>query len=294
VLTTAEGMIRLFRDHGNRADRKRARLKYVVHDWGAERVREVLASYLPFTPEPPRGLRVTGVDLHLGWHPQGDGQWFYGLNVENGRVKDEGDLRLRTGLREIVRRFRPRLRLTPHQNVLLCDLDGGVKDELEGLLDRHGIPRPERVSPLRQLGLACPAIPTCGLAISESERTLPGIIDELEKDLARLGLADAQISIRMTGCPNGCARPYQSDIGIVGRSGTKYTLYVGGSTLGDRLNEELKDLVPTEEIVPTLRVVLEAYREGRRPGEGLGDFCQRFGLQRLRQLVGAEPHAQSA
>jgi sulfite reductase (ferredoxin) len=293
VLTTAEGMIRLFRDHGNRADRKRARLKYVVHDWGAERVREVLTSYLPFTPEPPRGLRVTGVDLHLGWHPQGDGQWFYGLNVENGRIKDEGDLRLRTGLREIVQRFRPRLRLTPHQNVLLCDLDGGVKEELESLLDRHGIPRPERVSPLRQLGLACPAIPTCGLAISESERTLPGIIDELEKDLARLGLADAQISIRMTGCPNGCARPYQSDIGIVGRSGSKYTLFVGGSVLGDRLNEELKDLVPAEEIVPTICRVLEVFRDHRRPGEGLGDFCRRYGVAQLRQLVGVV-HAQSA
>jgi sulfite reductase (ferredoxin) len=292
VLQTAEGVIKLFRDHGNRADRKRARLKYVIHDWGVERFRQVLVDYLPFTPLPPRGLKITGVDLHLGWHPQGDGKWFYGLSVENGRVKDDGTLRVRSGLREIVRRFRPRLRLTPQQDVLLCDLDAGVKDHLEEVLESHGIPRPDRVSPLRQLGMACPAIPTCGLAISESERALPGIIDELERDLARLGLAKERISIRMTGCPNGCARPYQSDIGIVGRSGTKYTLFVGGSVLGDRLNAELKDLVPAEQLVPTLRLVLGAFREGRRPGEGFGDFCQRYGLDRLRQLVGADSTAE--
>jgi sulfite reductase (ferredoxin) len=294
VLQAAQGVIRLFRDHGNRGDRKRARLKYVVHDWGVERFREVLAEYVPFELQLPRNLKVTAVDLHLGWHPQGDGKWFYGLSVENGRVKDDGDFRLRTALREIVGRFQPRLRLTPQQDVLLCDLDGDSKDELESVLDRHGVSRPERVSPIRQLGLACPAIPTCGLAISESERALPGIIDALEAELSRLGLGGEAISIRMTGCPNGCVRPYQSDIGIVGRSGNKYVLYIGGSTLGTRLNVELKDLVPGEEIVPTLRLVLESFRDGRRPGEGLGDFAHRVGIERLRRLVGAGPHAQSA
>jgi sulfite reductase (ferredoxin) len=123
---------------------------------------------------------------------------------------------------------------------------------------------------------------------------LPGIIDALEAELARLGLAGEPISVRMTGCPNGCARPYQSDIGIVGRSGNKYVLYIGGSTLGDRLNVELKDLVPGEAIVPTLRLVLEAFREGRRDGEGLGDYAQRVGIERLRRLVGSGPHARSA
>jgi sulfite reductase (ferredoxin) len=294
VLQAAEGVIKLFRDHGNRGDRKRARLKYVIHDWGVERFRDVLAEYVPFELREPRRLQVTAVDLHLGWHPQGDGKWFYGLSVENGRVKDEGDFRLRTALREIVRRFQPRLRLTAQQDVLICDLDGSVKDELESLLDRHHVTRPDRVSPTRQLSMACPAIPTCGLAISESERALPGIIDGIEAELDRLGLAGEQISVRMTGCPNGCARPYQSDVGIVGRSGNKYVLYIGGSLLGDRLNVELKDLVPAEEIVPTLSLILRAFRDGRRPGEGLGDYAQRVGISWLRRLVGAEPHAQSA
>jgi sulfite reductase (ferredoxin) len=293
VLPAAEGVIRLFRDHGNRGDRKRARLKYLVHDWGVERFRTVLADYVTFELQPPRNLKVMAVDLHLGWHPQGDGKWFYGLSVENGRIKDDGDFRLRTAVREIVTRFHPRLRFTPQQDVLLCDLDPRVKDELETILDRHGVARPERVSPTRQLGMACPAIPTCGLAISESERALPGIIDALEAELARLGLANEGIGVRMTGCPNGCARPYQSEVGIVGRSGNKYVLYVGGSSLGDRLNVELKDLVPAEEIVPTLRIVLEAFRAGRRPNEVFGDYCQRVGIDWLRRLVGAE-RAQSA
>jgi sulfite reductase (ferredoxin) len=294
VLQAAEGVIKLFRDHGNRGDRKRARLKYVVHDWGVERFRDVLSEYVPFKLQPPRGLKVTAVDLHLGWHPQGDGKWFYGLSVENGRIKDDGEFRLRTAMREIVTRFQPRLRFSPQQDVLLCDLDPKAKDALEAILDQHGVARPERVSPTRQLGMACPAIPTCGLAISESERTLPAIIDGIEAELDRLGLAGERISVRMTGCPNGCARPYQSDIGIVGRSGNKYVLYIGGSSLGDRLNVELKDLVPAEELVPTLRRVLEAFREGRQSAEGFGDYCHRVGIAWLRQLVGAEPHAQSA
>jgi sulfite reductase (ferredoxin) len=293
VLQAATGVLKLFREHGNRGDRKRARIKYLVHEWGVERFRSVLAESVPFEPRPARNLKVTAVDLHLGWHPQADGKWFYGLSVENGRVKDDGDFRLRTALREIASRFRPRLRLTPQQDVLLCDLEATAKTELETILDRNGVARPDRLTPLRQLGLACPAIPTCGLAISESERALPGIIDSLEAELALLGLANERIGIRMTGCPNGCVRPYQSDIGIVGRSGNKYVLYIGGSPLGDRLNVELKDLVPTEEIVPTLRLVLQAFRDGRRPGEGLGDYAQRVGVDRLRKLVGAE-HAQSA
>jgi sulfite reductase (ferredoxin) len=291
VLDAAVAMITLFRDHGNRADRKRARLKYLVHDLGTEGFRELYARYLPFPLVPPRGLRATAVDLHLGWHPQGDGKYFYGLSVENGRVKDDGDLRLRTGLRAIVQRFQPALRITPHQDVLLCGLPADAEPELYDFLERHGIPRPERVSPVRQHSLACPAIPTCGLALSEAERVLPGMITALEQELARLGLARERISVRMTGCPNGCARPYQSDIGIVGRSGSKYTVYVGGGVLGDRLNDVLKDLVPAEQIVTTLRPVLELFKSQRRPDEGFGDFCQRYGMERLRELVGAAPEA---
>jgi sulfite reductase (ferredoxin) len=275
-------VLRLFRDHGNRSDRKRARLKYVVHDWGVERFREVLAGYLGGLPEPPRPVEVGGYDLHLGWHPQGDGKWYYGLSVASGRVKDDGPVRLRSGLRAVVERFRPELRLTPAQDVLLCDLPGSALPIVEGLLDDYGIPRPERLSEVRRYSLACPAIPTCGLALSESERSLPALLDELEGVLRELGLAGEALSVRVTGCPNGCVRPYQSEIGIVGRSGDKYMLFVGGHHRGHRLNFEVKDLVPRAAIVPTLRPLLVHFREERRPGEGFGDFCHRLGAERLR------------
>ena len=135
---------------------------------------------------------------------------------------------------------------------------------------------------MQRLSMACPAIPTCGLALSESERVLPRLIDELELKLRQLGLENEKLSVRMTGCPNGCARPYQSDIGIVGRSGDKYTLFVGGNILGNRLNFVLKDLVPFGEILPTLSPLLEHFKDKRDPGEGFGDFCHRQGADVLR------------
>jgi sulfite reductase (ferredoxin) len=285
VLATAEAVVKLFRDHGNRANRKRARLKYLIHDWGVERFRETLAGYLNRTPALPRPVTVTGVDLHLGWHPQGDGKWFLGLSVENGRIKDRGPLRLRTGLRVILERFRPELRITANQDLLLCNLDEQAMAPLERILEEHGIPRPESVSQARRFSMACPAIPTCGLALCEAERSLPGIIDELEKALEEMGLDQEALSVRMTGCPNGCARPYQSDIGIVGRSGDKYTLFVGGHTLGDRLNFLLEDLVPRGDLVTTLRPLLARYKRDREGSESFGDYCHRVGLDELRALL---------
>jgi sulfite reductase (ferredoxin) len=288
VVMATEAVVRLFRDHGNRADRKRARIKYLIHDWGVEKFREVLAGYLGAMPAPPRPVEVSGYETHLGWHPQGDGQWYYGLNVENGRVKDEGGLRLRSGLRALVERFQPGIRLTPLQNILLGDLDEKDRSEVERVLREHGIRLSEEVSDVEKYSMACPAIPTCGLAISESERALPGIIDELEAELKRLGLEGEPIGVRMTGCPNGCVRPYQSEVGIVGRSGDKYTLYVGGHRLGHRLNFVLKDLLPRSAVVPALVPLLEHFKAGRQPGEEFGDYCHRQGAEKLRALLPPE------
>jgi sulfite reductase (ferredoxin) len=285
VVRAAEAVIRLFRDHGNRADRKRARIKYLVHDWGVGRFRDVLAGYFGSRLAPPRRVEVTGFGLYHGWHPQGNGRWWYGLSVENGRIKDDARCRLRSCLRALVQRFRPDVRLTPVQDVLLCNLEGGSLPEVERTLAAHGVRRPEELSGVRRHSLACPAIPTCGLAISESERALPGILDALEVELTSLGLEGEALGVRMTGCPNGCVRPYQSDVGIVGRSGDKYTLFVGGGVLGNRLNFELADLVPRAEIVPTLRPLLRAFKEERRAGEGFGDWCQRRGVAALRALL---------
>jgi sulfite reductase (ferredoxin) len=144
---------------------------------------------------------------------------------------------------------------------------------------------PERISLVRQHSIACPAIPTCGLALSEAERALPSIIDELETELEKLGLDEEKLSVRMTGCPNGCARPYQSDIGIVGRSGDKYTLFAGGNLIGSRLNFEIKDLVPLAEIVPTLSKVLDHFSKHRAAEEPFGDYCHRLGADSVRALL---------
>jgi sulfite reductase (ferredoxin) len=285
VVGTAEAVVKLFRDHGNRADRKRARIKYLVHDWGVEKFREVLSEYVGGPLALPRAVEVRDFDPHLGWHPQGNGKWYYGISVENGRVKDEGGFRLRSALRALMRRFQPELRLTPLQDVLLCGLDPADRAEVEKVLAEHGVRRPEQLSTVQRYSMACPAIPTCGLAISESERALPGVIDQLEAELKRLGLEDEKIGVRMTGCPNGCARPYQSDIGLVGRSGDKYTVFVGGNVLGSRLNFTLRDLVPLAQVVPLLVPLLEAFRKDRQGGESFGDWCHRLGVETLQALL---------
>jgi sulfite reductase (ferredoxin) len=289
VVGTAEAVVRLFRDHGNRADRKRARIKYVVHDWGVEKFRQVLSEYVGAPLAEPRPIHVRGYEPHLGWNAQGDGKFYYGLSIENGRVKDEGSFRLRSALRSLIARLRPAVRLTPIQDILLCDLGADAQADIEHNLASHGVRPPDQISQVQKLSMACPAIPTCGLAISESERVLPLLIDQLEAELRRLGLENETLNVRMTGCPNGCARPYQSDIGIVGRSGDKFTMFVGGRLLGDRLNFPLRDLVPQTQIVPLLVPLLETFKDTRQPGEGFGDWCQRQGAAKLQALLPPPP-----
>lgn len=216
---------------------------------------------------------------------------FLGINVENGRIKDDGPLRIKTGLRTIVEKYRMPVRLTALQAVMLCDVDPRDRPEIDRLLQQHGIRSAEELTLLRRYSAACPAWPTCGLAITESERALPGILDDLEVELARLGLAGERISVHMTGCPNGCARPYTPDIGFVGRgAGEKYTVYLGGNALGNRLAFVYRDYVPKAEIVPILSPVLERFRNERRPGEALGDYCARVGGSSL-GATGSGPDA---
>jgi len=224
---------------------------------------------------------VTGVDDHIGWHEQGDGKLFLGINVENGRIKDDGPLRLKSGLRAILTRYKMKTRMTALQSVILCDIDPADRADIEQLMVEHGIKRAEELSLLRRYSIACPAFPTCGLSITESERVLPGIIDQLEAEISKFGLERDKIALHMTGCPNGCARPYTPDIGLVGRAAGKYTLYLGGNVEGTRLGFIYKDMVPEGEIVSTLSPVLAAYKAQRQDGESLGDFCSRTGADSL-------------
>jgi sulfite reductase (ferredoxin) len=278
LLEVVEAVVKVQRDHGRRDDRKFSRMKYLVEAWGIDKFREKTAEYLGYALPEARALEWMSGEDHLGWFEQGDGKLFLGLFIENGRVKDN----VRVGLREIVRRFRTDVRLTAQQNILLVNIDPAQKQALEAVLLEHGIALPETVRPVVRQSMACPALPTCGLAITEAERVMPDVIREIDALLTEVGLEDAQApTIRMTGCPNGCARPYSAEIGLVGRSLNSYALYLGGSHLGTRLAQEYLDNIPRERINDTLKPILEQYRDAREQDEAFGDFVHRVGLQGL-------------
>ncbi|MDA7978574.1 MAG: NADPH-dependent assimilatory sulfite reductase hemoprotein subunit [Pirellulales bacterium] len=281
VPDVALAIVKVFRDFGCRTDRKRARLKYLIHDWGLSKFRAQVEAYLGRGLAPPRSEDVTGFDDHIGWRQQRPGVWYYGLNIENGRIVDTEKVRLKTAIREILRLLSPDVRLTAHQSIIFANIAETDRALLENILAEHGVPLSSQISNARRWSMSCPAMPTCGLAITESERALPGVITELEQDLARLGLSAERFTVRMTGCPNGCARPYNADVGLVGKAQGKYTLLLGGRLLGDRLNFVYQDMVALEEIVPTLRPVLTFFKYARRHGETFGDFCHRQGRASL-------------
>jgi len=281
VVDVATEIIKVQRDFGNRGDRKVARLKYLIADWGLEKFKAKVEEYYGHPLPEPHPDDVHGFDDHLGWHDQGDGRWFYGLNIENGRIHDTDDLRLKTALREICRTHRPNIRLTSHQSMLFTDVAPEARDDLEQILKRYGVKLSHEISNARRWSMACVAWPTCGLSITEAERALPGVIDDLEVELARLGLSGERFTIRMTGCPNGCARPYNCDIGLVGKAAGKYTIFAGGRLLGDRLNFIFKDMVPAEELVSSMVSLFVYFKHERLQEETLGDFCHRKGAEDL-------------
>jgi len=291
LLRVAEAVVKVQRDFGDRTDRKRARLKYVIHDWGLDTFKAKVEEYLGTPLEPPKALPITGVEDHLGWHEQGDGRWFLGIPVENGRIKDEGDNRIFEGLRVFFERFGTPARLTCTQSILLRDIEPERKREVNDWLVEYGIASVENVSTVRRWSMACPALPTCGLAVTESERVMPEVMTEFEQALESIGLADERFTVHMTGCPNGCARPYNSDVGLVGRGASKnpdgtpgpgtYTIFLGGRVEGDRLNEPFKDYVPLDQIVDELTPVLQRFKAERQPDETFGDFCHRLGVENL-------------
>jgi sulfite reductase beta subunit-like hemoprotein len=281
----------IFRDHGNRSDRRHARLKYLLAEWGTPRFREEFERRASFTLAPPVPLPRLPFHDHLGRHRQSDGRWFYGVFIQSGRIADSepalsGAKGLKTALHEIVTRLRPGVRLTAQQNLLLTGLEADGIETVERILQAHGVTLPTQLSAARRYSMACPALPTCGLAVAESERAIPGILDQFEAELVELGLRDAPLTIRMTGCPNGCARPYTADLAFVGRSLGLYNVYVGGGLAGDRLVDLYRADVHTDELLDAVRPLLHRWAAERTEGEGLGDFYQRLmGLRAKRTVV---------
>lgn len=307
VLPVLTAVVLAQRDFGDRTDRKQSRLKYLIHGWGLARFKAKVEEYataaesicgvsngtVPRILAEPHSAEVSRYDDHLGWHEQGDGKWFLGLPVENGRVKDEGAFKLKSALRVIFNGICRTARLTAQQNILLCDLEATDRLRVERILADHGVATVERISNVRRFAFACPALPTCGLAVTESERMMPKLLGELETELTRIGLSAASFSTHITGCPNGCARPYNCDVGIVGRSidgksgEGKYTLFVGGNQCGTRLNALYQDLVPASRITEVLRPLFLFYKQSKDDQESFGDFCARVGIERLQAYSSA-------
>jgi sulfite reductase (ferredoxin) len=288
VIDVVEQIVCVQRDHGDRGNRRHARLKYLIHDRGVEWFRREVEARLGRTLAPPLPMPPFALELHLGWRRQSPGRWSLGIPVENGRIQDAGNVRLKSGVHAIVERFDKPVILTPNQDVLLTDIADGERAAIEEVLDRHGIVRDHELSQVRLHSMACPALPTCGLALADAERALPAVVRELEGEIARLGLGAEQLTVRMTGCPNGCARPYVADIAFVGRSLDRYVVLVGGRSDGTRLNRAYRDLVPRRELVATVLPLLVRYKQSRAENESFGDFCDRVGIEALQAY--AEAH----
>lgn len=282
LIPACEAVVKVQRDFGNREDRKYARMKYLIANWGLPKFKAKVEEYFGSPLPDPHPADIHEVDDHMGWHEQGDGKLFLGINIENGRIKDEGDLRLKTGFRALLAKYPLPLRLTALQGVIVCDIEPAWKADIESILRSHGFTLAEDLSLARRYSISCPALPTCGLAVTESERVMPQLMDAIEAAMSQCGLAGERITIHMTGCPNGCARPYTPDIGLVGKARGKYSIYLGGNPLGTRLCFMYRDMVPQDEIANALVPVLAQYREQRHSREeSFGDFCHRIGKEAL-------------
>ncbi len=281
LVDVVEAVVAVQRDHGDRTNRRQARLKYLLDRWGLDRFRGEVEARLGRRLEPPTPHRFDAVADHLGWHVQDGGGWFLGVPVPSGRIRDTDAGRHRSALRAVVGRFGPEVRFTPQQDVLLCGIADDDRPAVEALLADHGVAPVGDLTPVERHAMACPALPTCSQALGEAERVLPRVNAAVVGVLAALDLAGEELHLRLTGCPNGCARPYATELGIVGRTKTKYDLFLGGSAVGDRLGRRFGGSIRLDELADTLRPVLTAWRDDRLAGEPFGDFCHRLGVEGL-------------
>ncbi len=286
VYDIVKAIVATQRDYGDRTDRRHARLKYLIHDWGVDKFRSMVEKYFGKELEPFKQLPEWKYEDFLGWHEQGDGKLFLGISVENGRIKDEGSFQLRTALREIVQQFLLPIRLTPHHNVIFCDIEPEKQQAIEQILTRYGVQAdPNAISPLVRYSMACPALPTCGLATAESERVMPSVLKRIELLLDKVGLEKEHFVVRMTGCPNGCARPYMAELGFVGNGPETYQLWLGGAANQTRLAQVYIEKMPLQNLEAELEPVLVNFKKSRQPGESFGDFCDRVGFDAIRDAV---------
>ncbi len=277
ALAVAEAVVLVQRDHGDREDRLQARLKYTIERMGLDAFRAECEKLLGFELEEPRAFHFDHNGDRYGWVEDHRGHWHYTLFIENGRVYDTDEYPLMTGLREIAKVHEGDFRLTANQNLIIANIAPEAKDRITALLEEHKMIDANERSGLRLNSMACVALPTCGLALAESQRYLPDLVTELEDVLEETGLRHDAIIVRMTGCPNGCARPYLGEIGFVGRKPNTYNVYLGAGFAGDRLSKLYRKSVDAGEIKDLLRPIIVDYAENRNDGERFGDFVIRAG-----------------
>lgn len=303
LIPVVEATVKLQRDHGDRTNRKHARLKYLVQEKGTDWTRKTLQEY--FTKagggqlQDPLDIKVQ-IPSHMGWHEQGDGKLFLGIKVPSGRIVDydrSDDVaksgyanyvterfaksKYRTGLREIVKKFSPEVILTPTGEMILAEIEPKDKDGINALMKQHNIFPAEDFTPMETHFFTCVALPTCAKALAESERVQFPIMQDVQAAMDKAGVGKERITVRVTGCPNGCARPYVGDIGIVGRMPGHYLIFIGGDFEGTRLNTRVLERVPQADIGKALEPMFAYYAEAKNENEGFGDFCTRVGVENV-------------
>ena len=270
-----EEIIKIQRDYGDRTNRKHARLKYLVAEKGASWFKEKIEKQLKVRFDAPKQINDLKIVDHLGWHEQGDGKWYIGIFIPSGRIKDNKNFKIKSGLKDIIKTFKTSVILSTDQNIFLGEIKEQDKKIIDKILEKNLIVN--KISKINRWFLACPALPTCGLALAEAERVRDDLVDKIDQILSKHKLANEKISIRITGCPNGCARPYAGDIGIVGRTPNNYSLFTGGDFEGSRLSSKILDKISYQHLTTALEQIFLLFKKQRNENEGLGDFCNRIG-----------------
>jgi len=273
IVEAAKAIIIWQRDNGNRSDRKNARLKYTIDRLGLNVFKDAIKTALGDKLEAAKPFHFDSNGDKYGWEKGFNGKWYFTLYVEGGKVKNDDKLQLKTALQEIAKNHKGNFILTGNQNVVIADVEEADKKKIEKLLEKWKLNK--HFGGIRRNSLACVALPLCGMAFAEAERYLPSLVDKIEDEIKTLNILEDDIILRMTGCPNGCARPYLGEIGLVGKSPGKYNLYLGAGFTGDRLNKLYAELLSEEEILAALQPILADYATNRNSGERFGDFVIR-------------------